>query len=101
MRNLIATCKSFRNQLDTFVSNGFFALFNFPEEILRKIGELTTAEATRNLIATCKHIRNQPNTWFLQPLASESNPDRATSGFIVDAIEGKATRAYGATQSFL
>ena len=43
----------------------------------------------RNLIATCKYIRNQLNTWFLQVLASENNPDRATSGFIVDAIGNK------------
>ena len=43
----------------------------------------------RNLIATCKYIRNQLNTWFLQLLASENNPDRATSGFIVDAIGNK------------
>ena len=60
-----------------------------PEEILRKIGELTSVEAMRNLIATCKYIRNRPNTWFLQLLASENNPDRATSGFIVDAIGNK------------
>ena len=43
----------------------------------------------RNLIATCKYIRNQLNTWFLQLLASENNPDRATSGFIIDAIGNK------------
>ena len=60
-----------------------------PEEILRKIGELTSVEAMRNLIATCKYIRNQLNTWFLQLLASENNPNRATSGFIVDAIGDK------------
>ena len=60
-----------------------------PGEILLKIGELTTVEAMRNLIATCKYIRNQPDTWFLQLLASENNPDRATSGFIVDAIGDK------------
>ena len=46
-------------------------------------------EAMRNLIATCKYIRNQLDTWFLQLLASENNPDRATSGFIVDAIGDK------------
>ena len=40
----------------------------------------------RNLISTCKYIRNQPNTWFLQLLASKKYPDRATSGFIIDAI---------------
>ena len=57
-----------------------------PEEIPRKIGEITSVEAMRNLIATCKYIRNQLNTWFLRALASENNPDRATSGFIVEAI---------------
>ena len=61
----------------------------FPEEILRKIVELTSVEAMRNLIATCKYIRNQLNSWFLQMLASENNPDRATSGFIVDSIGDK------------
>ena len=60
-----------------------------PEEILRKIGELTSIEAMRNLIATCKYIRNQLDTWFLRALASENNPDRATSGFIVDAVGDK------------
>ena len=43
----------------------------------------------RNLIATCKYIRNQLDTWFLRALASENNSDRATSGFIVDAIGDK------------
>ena len=57
-----------------------------PVEILRKIGKFASVEAMRNLIATCKYIRNQLNTWFLQLLASEIYPDRATSGFIVDAI---------------
>ena len=60
-----------------------------PVEILRKIGRFASVEAMRNLIATCKYIRNQPNTWFLQLLASEIYPDRATSGFIVDAIGNK------------
>ena len=60
-----------------------------PVELLLKIGEFAGVEAMRNLIATCKYIRNQPNTWFLQVLASENNPDRATSGFIVDAIGNK------------
>ena len=71
------------------VSNDSFALFMLPEEILLKIGEFASVEAMRNLIATCKYIRNQLNTWFLQLLASENNPDRATSGFIVDAIGDK------------
>ena len=57
-----------------------------PVEILRKIGKFASVEAMRNLIATCKYIRNQLNTWFLQLLASKNNPDRATSGFIIDAI---------------
>ena len=60
-----------------------------PVEILRKIGRFASVEAMRNLIATCKYIRNQSNTWFLQLLASQNNPDRATSGFIIDAIGNK------------
>ena len=60
-----------------------------PVEILRKIGRFASVEAMRNLIATCKYIRNQPNTWFLQVLASEYNPDRVTSRFIIDAIGNK------------
>ena len=44
----------------------------------------------RDLIATCKYIRSQSDTWFLQLLASENNPDRATSGFIVDSIGDKS-----------
>ena len=60
-----------------------------PVEILRKIGRFASVEAMRNLIATCKYIRNQLNTWFLQLLASKNNPDRATSGFIIDAIGNK------------
>ena len=57
-----------------------------PKEILLKIWGFAGVEAMRNLIATCKYFRNQLNTWFFQLLASENNPDRATSGFIVDAI---------------
>ena len=68
------------------VSNGSFALFMLPEEILLKIGNFTDIRTVLNLIATCKYIRNQSNTWFLQLLISENNPDRATSGFIIDAI---------------
>ena len=71
------------------VSNDFFALSMLLEENLLKVGEFSGVEAMRNLIATCKYIRNQSNTWFLQLLASENNPDRATSGFIVDAIKDK------------
>ena len=66
--------------------SGTLTSFMLPVEILRKIGRFASVEAMRNLIATCKYIRNQPNTWFLQVLASEYNPDRATSGFIIDAI---------------
>ena len=68
------------------VSNDSFALFMLPQEILPKICGFAGVEAMRNLIATCKYIRNQVDTWLLQALASENNPDRATSGFIVDAI---------------
>ena len=68
-------------------SNDSFALLMLPEEILRKMGKFASVEAMRNLIATCKYIRNQSNTWFLRALASENNPDRATSGFVIDAIE--------------
>ena len=73
------------------VSNDSFALFMLPVEILRKIGGFASVEAMRNLIATCKYIRNQLNTQFLQALASENNPDRATSGFIIDAIGDKSS----------
>ena len=73
------------------VSNGSSALFMLSEELLLKIGRFASIEAMRNLIATCKYLRNQPNNWFLQLLASENNPDRATSGFIVDAIENKGS----------
>ena len=72
-----------------------------PEEILRKIGELTSIEAMRNLIATCKYIRNQLDTRFLQLLASENNPDRATSGFIVDAIGNKGDTCLWRNAKFL
>ena len=68
------------------VSNDFFALFMLPEEVLLKFWGFAGVEAMRNLIATCKYIRNQLDTWFLRALASENNPDRATSGFIIDAI---------------
>ena len=71
---------------ESSVSNDSFAFSMLPEEIPRKIGGFTSVEAMRNLIAICKYIRSQLNTWFLQVLASENNPDRATSGFIVDAI---------------
>ena len=71
------------------VSDDSFALFIFPKEILLKIGEFASVKTMRNLIATCKYIRNQLNTWLLQLLASENNPDRATSGFIIDAIGNK------------
>ena len=71
------------------VSNDSSALLMLPKETLLKIGEFASVETMRNLIATCKYIRNQLDTWFLQVLASENNPDRATSGFIIDAIGGK------------
>ena len=68
------------------VPNDSFSLSMLPGEILLRIGGFASLEVMRNLIATCKYIRNQLDTWFLQALASENNPDRATSGFIVDAI---------------
>ena len=71
------------------VSNGSFVLSMFPEEILSKIWGFAGVETMRNLVATCKYIRNRLDTWFLRALASENNPDRATSGFIVDAIGDK------------
>ena len=71
------------------VSNGSFALSMFPKEILPKIWGFAGVEAMKNLTATCKYFRNQLDTWFLQLLASENNPDRATSGFVVDAIGNK------------
>ena len=72
-----------------FVPNGSFVLSMLPEEILLKIGNFADIRTVLNLIATCKYFRNRPNIWFLQVLASENNPDRATSGFIVDAIGNK------------
>ena len=70
-------------------------------EILRKIGGFASVEAMRNLIATCKHIRNQLNTWFLQLLASKNNPDRATSGFIVDAIGNEGNTCLWCNAKFI
>ena len=72
-----------------FEPSGTLTSSMLPVEILRKIGRFASVEAMRNLIATCKYIRKQLNTWFLQLLASKNNPDRATSGFIVDAIGNK------------
>ena len=71
------------------VSDDSFTLFIFPKEILLKIGEFASVETMRNLIATCKYIRNRLDAWFLQLLVSENNPDRATSGFIIDSIGNK------------
>ena len=72
-----------------------------PKEILLKIGGFASVEAMRNLIATCKYIRNQLDTWFLQALTSENNPDRATSGFIVDAIGDKSNTCLWRNAKFL
>ena len=72
-----------------------------PVEFLREIGRFASVEAMRNLIATCKYIRNQPNTWFLQLLASQNNPDRATSGFIVDAIGNEGNTCLWCNAKFL
>ena len=76
------------------VSNDSFALSMLPEEILQKIGNFADIKTVLNLIATCKYIRNQLNTWFLQLLASENNPDRATSGFIVDSIGNEGNTCF-------
>ena len=71
------------------ISNDSFALSMLPVGTLQKIGGFAGVGTVRNLIATCKYIRNQLNTWFLQLLASKNNLDRATSGFIIDAIGNK------------
>ena len=84
----------------TSVSNDSFALFMLSEELLLKIGRFASIEAMRNLIATCKYIRNQLNTWFLQLLALKNNPDRATSGFIVDAIGNKGDTCLWCNEEF-
>ena len=73
----------------TSVSNDSFALSMLPRKILLQICELTSVETILTLMSTCKYIRNQLDTWFLQVLASENNPDRATSGFIADSIGDK------------
>ena len=83
------------------VSNDSFALSMLPVETLRKIGKFADIGTVLNLIATCKYIRNQPNTWFLQVLASEYNPDRATSGFIIDAIGNKGNTCLWCNAKFL
>ena len=72
-----------------------------PVEILRKIGGFASVEAMRNLIATYKYFRNQSNTWFLQLLISENNPDRATSGFIIDAIGNEGNTCLWCNAKFL
>ena len=72
-----------------------------PVEILRRIGKFADIGTVLNLIATCKYLRNQPNTWFLQVLASENNPDRATSGFIVDSIGDKGNTCLWCNAKFL
>ena len=68
---------------------------------LTKIGRFASVEAMRNLIATCKYFRNQSNTWFLQLLISENNPDRATSGFIIDAIGNEGNTCLWCNAKFL
>ena len=72
-----------------------------PIEILLEIGNFADIRTVLNLIATCNYIRNQSNTWFLQLLASENNPDRATSGFIVDAIGDKGDTCLWRNTKFL
>ena len=83
------------------VPNDSFVLSMLSGEILRKIGGFADVGTVRNLIATCKYIRNQLNTWFLQLLASENNPDRATSGFIIDAIGNKGNTCLWCNAKFL
>ena len=83
------------------VSNDSFTLSILPGEILLKIGKFASVEAIRNLIATCKYIRNQLDASFLQALASENNPDRATSGFIVDAIGNEGNTCLWRNAKFL
>ena len=83
------------------VSNNSFALFMLPEEILLKISGFAGVEAMRNLVATCKYIRNQLDTSFLLLLASENYPDRATSGFIVDAIGNEGNTCLWRNAKFL
>ena len=72
-----------------FEPSGTLTSSMLPVGTLRKISGFADVGTVRNLIATCKYIRNQLNTWFLQLLASKNNPDRATSGFIIDAIGNK------------
>ena len=71
-----------------------------PQEILQKVGKFADIGTVPNFIATCKYIRNQLNTWFLQALASENNPDRATSGFIVDAIGNESNTSLWRNANF-
>jgi hypothetical protein len=68
------------------VSDDPSTLSKLPQEILPKIAGFLDIGTIRNLIFTCKSIRNCLETSFLKALASEKNPDRATSGFIADAI---------------
>jgi hypothetical protein len=68
------------------VSDSLFTSSGLPKEVLSKIANLIGIKMTRNLMSTCKSLRNHLNTSLLQTLASEKNPDRATSRFIADAI---------------
>jgi hypothetical protein len=68
------------------MSDNPFALSVFSKEVLQKIANFASIELIRNLMLTCKDLRNHLHTWFLQALASEKNPDRATSRFIANAI---------------
>ena len=82
-------------------SSDSFASLMLLEEILLKIGEFADIGTVLKLNATCKYIRNQLNAWFLQLLASEKYPDRATSGFIVDAIGDKGDTCLWRNTKFL
>jgi hypothetical protein len=68
------------------VSNDPFTSANLPKEIMTKIVESMDITMIRRLMITCKSLRNYLHPWFFQTLTSEKYPDRATSGFIVDAI---------------
>jgi hypothetical protein len=68
------------------VSDNPFTFSGFPKEVLSKIADLIGIKMGRNLMCTCKSLRDFLQPWFLQALASETYPDRATSKFIADAI---------------
>jgi hypothetical protein len=68
------------------LSNNPSILSGLPKEILEKIADFIGIRMIQNFMIACKSIRNRLNDSFLRALASETYPDRATSGFIADAI---------------